>query len=327
MGEVASLHMYPLKGAQPMTVDHREPTSFEVHHAGLMLEGIGDREFFLAAQHGDGLVAVTPRGWDAEGPKIAHDRDRLLSVVETNISTLTRDLEFTYAGDTMEINLADLQQPAEFDRRIRPVRLHGGVVLGVDTNNDEAADFFSTIVDRDVRLMRTPKRTQRILAGGIPTDARAADGYPYLITVKGSLDALNRRARTSTQMSQYRPNIVVDLGEVTIGRDGMLPEDTAGVFEIGNHLFDVASASGRCIVTNLINGERVGVGLPTIRSRYGVKLDRDGKPREGTEGKFFGDNANLFTHLGSGIMLSVGDQASIWRPSAYPHVRLKEGRA
>ena len=174
--------------------------------------------------------------------------------------------------------------------------------------------------------MYNPRGAVRQLRDGVDSEAKAADGYPFLVTVTGSLAALNRQHGSNTPMKRYRPNIEIDIGEVDFDENGLLPEDWAQTFEVGGHLLEVASACGRCIVTNLDKGERVGDGLPTIRSRYGVKLDPDGEPLPGSEGKFFGDSANLLVYSKDGTTLSIGNTASITTVSEYPHIQLRQSR-
>lgn len=326
MGEVVDVNIYPLKGAQPATVDGSRPRSLEVRPPGLAVVGddfaYGDREFFVAAKEDGHWAVVTPRGWRADSQKVAYDEDRYLAAVGTDIHTSDGSLELFYPGHSLRLEPYDEGSGTEpYDLPWVSVKLHGGTVMGVDMGQ-EAADFISLVVGRKARIMRNPPWARRILRGGEVSGARAADGYPFLVTVTGSLMALNRKNNTNTSMRSYRPNIEINLGRVEIDHQGLLPEDWAAVFEAGDQLLEVAGACGRCVVTNPELGYRVGDGLPAIRSRYGIKLDAKGRPRPGTESKFFGVGAKLNSQPIGRTALGVGDRARIARVSQHPHVRL-----
>src|SRR5689334_1044755 len=88
VGEVLGVSIYPIKGAQPATVNEVVPTSLEPTRGGFRVRHFGDREFFVAAGEGEEpLTVVTPRGWDDdEGPRVAHKGDRQLASLAVDIA-------------------------------------------------------------------------------------------------------------------------------------------------------------------------------------------------------------------------------------------------
>lgn len=323
MGEVVGVYMYPLKGAQPATFNGQPTESLELGYAGFELEGVPDRGLFFAADDGQGgLAVVTPRGWaNDNGPRVVHEDDRNLNAVNTNISPGGL-VELEYQTSKLVLPVPELMRPDHQDPV--PVRLHGGTVMGTDLG-EAGVEFASGVVKRDARLMYGAPRSKHVLKNGKQTDALAADGYPYLLAVQGSLDTLNAREGTDTPMESYRPNMVFDLGEEGFDKTGLLPEDWMLMVEVNRHILEIASASGRCIVTKLRRGEPVVPGLRTIRSRRGVKLDNAGEPIAGKdeEGNFFGVNANLIARCSKNGRVSRRDLVRTLAYRDYPLVRLK----
>ncbi|MDN0075901.1 MOSC domain-containing protein [Crenobacter sp. SG2303] len=139
-----------------------------------------------------------------------------------------------------------------------------------------------------------PTRSQKTIAAPLSF----ADGYPYLLINRVSLDALNEMLPRPVTERHFRPNLVID---------GALPweEDDWQVLKIGDIVFDVAKPCTRCVLTTIDPelGERDPGGEPLktlIRTRqlpegicFGVNLVARsegilevGAPVEVLEGKY-----------------------------------------
>ncbi|WP_257285485.1 MOSC domain-containing protein [Endozoicomonas sp. SESOKO1] len=112
---------------------------------------------------------------------------------------------------------------------------------------DDAAQWFSDLLDMKCRLFYQPERSIR------PTDARYskpedhtsfADGFPFLLTNEASLADLNQRLTEAVPMSRFRPNIVIS---------GQQPyeEDDWSVIRVGDITFRVAKPCSRCVMTTV----------------------------------------------------------------------------
>ena len=125
---------------------------------------------------------------------------------------------------------------------------------------DQAAQWISAVIGQSCRLVYMPDETKRAVSGEF---ARAgdvvsfADGYPLLLTLQESLDAINKDLEVPIEMGCFRPNVVVA---------GFQPfnERTWSSVRIGAVEFAVAGPCVRCQLTtrDLISGQRRGDGQP-----------------------------------------------------------------
>ncbi len=139
---------------------------------------------------------------------------------------------------------------------------------------DQAAQWISAVVGQSCRLVYMPDETKRSVSGEA---ARAgdvvsfADGYPLLLTLKESLDAINEDLEVPVEMGCFRPNVVVA---------GFEPfsERTWSSVRIGTAEFAVTGPCVRCQMTtrDLVTGRRRADGQPlkmlakTQRTEQGV---------------------------------------------------------
>lgn len=108
-----------------------------------------------------------------------------------------------------------------------------------------AAEWLSAFFEVSCRLVRIPddemRRADPEYAG--PNDQVGfADGFPFLLTSRASLDDLNRRLSVPLPMNRFRPNIVVD------GSDAF-EEDRWKRIRIDGITFAVAKPCARCAIT------------------------------------------------------------------------------
>jgi uncharacterized protein YcbX len=112
---------------------------------------------------------------------------------------------------------------------------------------ENAASWFSTVLERSVRVVRWADDVQRAVnptyAGeGVLT--AFTDGYPILITTEGSLEDLNSKAAERVPMSRFRPNIVIK-GAAAFA------EDTWKRIRVGEVELDVVKPCSRCAITTV----------------------------------------------------------------------------
>ncbi|MGW1895429.1 MOSC domain-containing protein [Streptomyces sp. NPDC002004] len=140
--------------------------------------------------------------------------------------------------------------------------------------------WWSDYLDADVRLvhMDDPATRRPIDPGhALPGETVSfADGYPLLLTTRGSLDALNSLIAQGDHadegplpMNRFRPNAVVE------GSAPWAEDDWARV-AIGEVTFRVVKPCGRCVVTTTdqLTGERGKEPLRTLarHRRFGDQL-------------------------------------------------------
>ena len=96
-----------------------------------------------------------------------------------------------------------------------------------------------------------------------------ADGYPFLLIGKASLEDLNSRLEIPLPMNRFRPNLVVS------GSDAFA-EDTWKKIRIGETIFHVVKPCERCVITTVdqTRGEKDGKEplktLTTYRKQNGA---------------------------------------------------------
>ncbi len=171
------------------------------------------------------------------------------------------------------------------------------------TQDAEINNFLSKYLQMPVRLVAFGPDSRR-LANHRYTDRqvyhRFADGYPYLITSRESLDDLNHRI-TSTgavpvPMERFRSNIVIS------GWDIPYREDEIQHLRIGSVIFAFAKPCARCAITTLDQStEQKGAEpLKTLATyRYSEKV----------AGLTFG--VNMYIVEGAGQIIKLEDKVEI----------------
>lgn len=120
-------------------------------------------------------------------------------------------------------------------------------MLQVPDAGDEAAQWLSTFLQRDVRLVQIPEERARQVdtAYAEPGEhVHFADGFPLLLIGQGSLDDLSAKVGRPLEMLRFRPNLVV-AGAEPFAEDGWKR------IRIGDVTFKVAKPCSRCILTTI----------------------------------------------------------------------------
>lgn len=270
---IASLFLYPVKGARGLALD-----AATVATTGLVAAGIGDREWMVVDEDGR---FVTQR----EIPRLA----LVVPAIHDGVLTLG-------TPDDPGVGVA-LARDRGAARAVTVWRSH---VRGFDEGDDVAA-WLSDRLGHAVRLVRFDRSKERRCnpdyVGRSGAHTLFADGYPVLVIGSASLDDLNERLAAKGEpalpMNRFRPNVVVD----------GLPaydEDHLDTLAVGAVVLRMVKPCTRCQVTTTDqDSARVArEPLPTLATyRYDARL----------AGVMFGMNA--IAAAGAGGTIAVGDAA------------------
>lgn len=111
----------------------------------------------------------------------------------------------------------------------------------------EADRWFSKALDTPCRLVYMPNSTKRKVNPAFDRGediVSFADGYPYLIIGQEALNDLNSRLAAPLPMNRFRPNFVFTGGTA-------YEDDLWQTIKIGDTIFDISKACGRCIITTI----------------------------------------------------------------------------
>jgi uncharacterized protein YcbX len=126
-----------------------------------------------------------------------------------------------------------------------PVRVWDDAVTAQDAG-EEAAQWLSARVERPARLVYMPDTAVRPVHPGFSREGDKvgfADGFPLLVCVVESLDALNRQLAAPIAMARFRPNLVI------AGAPRAFAEDDWHVLAIGNLSLRLVQPCTRCVIT------------------------------------------------------------------------------
>ncbi|MDX1357079.1 MAG: MOSC domain-containing protein, partial [Halomonas venusta] len=136
------------------------------------------------------------------------------------------------------------------------------------------------------------------LAGG-EAHTYFADGYPFLITTTGSLDALNQalvaNGQSPVPMNRFRPNIVVEC------ESAWAEDQWATLVGQSGYELTLRKPCQRCKITTV--DQQTGT-VPQQAEPLKTLLSLNTQPH--LKGAHFGQNATLTT--GQGSTIRVGDE-------------------
>lgn len=186
---IASLHVYPVKGARGISLDQADLLASGIRH---------DRRFMVV---------------DANGTFLTQREEPRLALVE--VAVTEERLALHVAGSSATIDLPPLAR----ERARRHVRVWDDEVAAVDVGG-ASAELFSDLIGRRCSLVFMPPDVVRPVdpAYARPGDRVGfADGFPVLVASLASLADLNARLvqnrASPSPMDRFRPNIVVEGGE------------------------------------------------------------------------------------------------------------------
>ena len=216
---IASLHVYPVKGARGIALQHADVLASGLAH---------DRRFMVLDAAG---VFVTQR----EHPRMA--------LVDVAIEG--DRMKLSVAGETASVPL----EPAH-SRPRRRVRVWDDEVDACDVGG-EGAELLSAHLGQRCSLVFMPPDVVRPVEApyGQPGDRVGfADAYPVLVASLASLADLNARLEKSggrpVPMDRFRPSIVVEGGEP-------YAEELAGAARLGSLRVRMPKRCARCQVVTV----------------------------------------------------------------------------
>lgn len=211
-GEVASLHVYPLKSG----------FASDVAIAKVELEGLSDdRRMMVVDERGRCITA-------REAPRLL------------NVRAAVDGAEILlWAAGARPLRIARSALTAAS----APVSIWNDQALALD-GGDEAAAWLSGFLDRICRLAVKPSKVLQAAVPGAERTASFADTAPLLLTNLASLADLARYFDGPISMARFRANVVI------AGADAYA-EDRWSRIRIGGVTFDVAGPCDRCVMVNL----------------------------------------------------------------------------
>lgn len=216
---LASLHVYPLKGAGGISLERAEALTGGLRH---------DRRFLLL---------------DPDGRFVTQRSHPQLALVTTALSAGGTSLAIgTPGGGASETPLA----PAAAGAARRVVRIWDDDVEAVDVHGP-VVEQLSEHLGARVSLVFMPEDVVRPVEApyGMPGDRVGfADAYPYLLATTASLAELNARLAEAVPMNRFRPNLVIEGGAA-------YDEERHARVRIGALTFRMPKRCSRCQVTTV----------------------------------------------------------------------------
>lgn len=166
----------------------------------------------------------------------------------------------------------------------------------------EINDWFSESLETKCKLVRMPEETKRIVnpvyaVKKFEDVVSFADGYPFLLIGKSSLDDLNLRLEKKLPMNRFRPNFVFDGSEP-------FAEDNWKKIKIGNTYFHIVKPCARCVMTTIDQIAGVFDGKEPLKTLASYRTQK-----KRSENKIlFGQNL-IAENVGE--VLRVGDKIEI----------------
>ena len=244
-------------------------------------------------------IPVTTLALDDFGPS----GDRRWMIVDENGHFVTQRSrpELVLVKTTVEQGAVTISVPGHKvttlipSQRTRRVVVWGDWVEAV-VAEPGPAEAISGYCGASLQLVYMPDSTfRRIDPGRVRDDRRVgfADGFPFLVANRQSLDDLNQRLEHSVDIRRFRPNIVVSGAPAW-------EEDEWWELRAGTISFDLVKPCSRCVMTT-VNPDT------GINTKGGQPLRTLGQFRRTLDGVIFGMNA---VHRGEGS-LTIGDQVAV----------------
>jgi len=236
---VSELNIYPLKSARGISL-----SEVLVTERGFAL----DRRWMLVNANNRFLS-------QRQVPRLAlvqvEVREKSLFIQAPDIPALTFPLQ-PGAGDPVRVSIWD-------------------DICEAQMVSDEANDWFSRFLDLPCRLVYMPDESQRPVNPQYSVNdfqVSFADGYPFLLISRESLDDLSLRLPEPLPMNRFRPNIVVK---------GCEPyaEDQWKQIRIGEVTFRVVKPCSRCKITT-VDQQTGASGKEPLKTLATYRL-KDGK--------------------------------------------------
>jgi uncharacterized protein YcbX len=280
---ISSLHFYPVKSCQAV-----------------------DIESAYAGPRGFTVGKILDRSW-----MLINENDTLISQrQEPSLARVKVDLLYGKDGIAERVRLSALGfRPIDLDPSLvgndkQRVIIHGQEAVG-SVASEEISRWFSEFLGRATRVIHQKEGDVRLFDQNFGAEAPQktvsfADGFPYLITTRATLEKLNELLDSPVPMQRFRANIV-------IGNTLPDAEYTWRSVTAGEAAFNLEKPCTRCVMTTIDQelGKKIGKEpLATLARTYFLAQDF-GSTR--VQGAIFGENA-IPTSYGT---VSVGDEVRV----------------
>jgi uncharacterized protein len=219
---LSSINIYPVKSLGGISLK-----TAQVQRRGLEY----DREWMVVDPSGH---FVTQR----EIPQMA--------LIETAITSGALVLSHNSHGQ-ISVPLDTTQHAARNVKDLLSVRVWKDLCPAYD-QGDEAADFLSDFLDKNVRLVRMEhgfeRRVDQDYAISQSDIVGFADGFPVLVISEESLVELNEKLEFPLPMNRFRPNITVSGGTAFV-------EDSWSEIAVGASRLALRKPCARCPITTI----------------------------------------------------------------------------
>lgn len=221
---ISSINIYPVKSLKGIGLSRAPLTA-----RGLVF----DREFMVTNRFGHFLT-------QRELPQMSTITTALVGLKDDKIETADALVLTAQSGQSITL---DLNKSEESNEPSYEVKVWNSVCQAVSAGQ-EASDFLSSTLGKEVMLMRMKKDFKRPVSDGHPGVVGFADGYPMLAISDASLADLNSRLEYPIEMNRFRPNI-------TISGAAPFEEDEIEFAQVGQVKFNFAKPCSRCEITTV----------------------------------------------------------------------------
>ena len=242
-----SIHIYPVKSIAGISLE-----TSQVKQSGLF----DDRRYMLVLANGNFVTArkypiltQIHALYDSQGLLSLSYQDKSIRLDQSN-----------FAADYKSVKIWGTQVSAQ--------------ICGQDYNN-----WFSQIIGKEVELVYFGEQSERVTGNRPDKPVAFADGYPFLITSKASLEALQAVCPEKVNAAQFRANLIIDDCDA-------FAEDTWARFKIGEVIFETVKPCVRCTLTTVDpeTGEFNSQGEPFKSLKNFRFLKKEGKDKGPTFG-------------------------------------------
>ncbi|WP_085246728.1 YcbX family protein [Gilliamella mensalis] len=236
---VNQLYIYPIKSMQGVPLKKAKTSDGGFEYDRILMITEPDGTFITARQYPELLKLKTLT--------INNEVYVFLSSTKTIKFNFN---EFSFANEPTEV------WGNHFTSHIAPIRVN---------------QFFSQFLHKDVQLRWVGKQLTRRTKRYPEAPVSFANGYPYLLLNKASLNYLQHHCPEKLDIRQFRGNIIIQ---------GALPfaEDGWKTIKIGEVIFDIVKPCARCVLTSIdVNSTKPLANNEPLKTLQHFRTDDQGQ--------------------------------------------------
>jgi uncharacterized protein YcbX len=214
--KVASLWIYPIKGAGGIEVEsaHALESGFKYDRRLMLIDK--NNKFISQRTH----------------PKLA---TLSTSINESTLKVTSKEEK----NNHLEFNVLEINKSSSEEVSVWKSKVQSHVF------ESKVNEWFSTFLKDDIRLVKQVELGNRSRwVKGKKIGMSYADGYPFLVLSKESVNDLSKRMNENVDLRQFRANIILDDCEAYY-------EDTVGKFSSKEAVFKMIKPCKRCPVIDI----------------------------------------------------------------------------